>query len=102
MLIDSLYHPPKIKYSVVNNNILKLEHEFEGKQLYSDYIENVLIGIEYLWGHPVTLETFEFSVEDKRAYYYWLFGLSEELEYKRKKVKYHCKDRKVTRQVIPE
>ncbi|CAN2048585.1 stage V sporulation protein R [Candidatus Magnetomoraceae bacterium gMMP-1] len=60
MLFDSLYHPPHI---VVNpnktNNNLYLVHKFEEKPLVKDYIPNTMMGIEYLWGGPVQLETSE-------------------------------------------
>jgi stage V sporulation protein R len=32
-------------------------HAFEGKQLVREYIANTLLGIEFLWGGPVHLET---------------------------------------------
>ncbi|MCW8800470.1 MAG: SpoVR family protein, partial [Desulfobacter sp.] len=37
--------------------ILYLVHEFENKPLKADFIENTMIGIEFLWGGPVYLET---------------------------------------------
>ncbi len=59
MVIDTLYHPPEIKVdqNKSTNGILYLNHLFEGKPLKSDFIENTMIGIEYLWGGPVHLET---------------------------------------------
>ena len=59
MLIETLWHPPNI---VVNENDsdeskLSLIHIDEGKPLVSDYINNTLIGIEYLWGGEIKLET---------------------------------------------
>jgi len=61
MLISSLYHPPVIKVvqNLTTDKKLYLEHIFEGKQLYKDYIPETLIGLEYLWGSPVQLETTE-------------------------------------------
>lgn len=61
MVIDTLYHPPEIKVEPVNckNGILYLNHLFENKPLKIDFIENTMIGIEYLWGGPVHLETSE-------------------------------------------
>ena len=61
MIINTLPHPPKI---VVNKEKteqgpLYLEHVFEGKPLKSDFIENTMVGIEYLWGRSVRLETSE-------------------------------------------
>jgi stage V sporulation protein R len=62
MLLDSLYHPPKIVLDHEKGrqgNSLYLVHRFEGKPLIRDYIANTLMGIEYLWGGPVELETHE-------------------------------------------
>lgn len=61
MLIDSLYHPPHITICVENmkDGILYLDHNFEGKPLVQEYIANTMLGIEYLWGKPVRLETTE-------------------------------------------
>ena len=61
MLQDSLYHPPFITVDPERNagNILYLEHHFEGKPLVTEFISNVLLGLEFLWGGPVQLETSE-------------------------------------------
>ena len=59
MLFDSLYHPPHITIdaSKARDGELYLVHHFEGKPLVKDYIANTMLGIEYLWGHAVRLET---------------------------------------------
>ncbi len=61
MIIDTLYHPPEIfvDKARTKDGILYLNHIFENKPLKVDYIENTMIGIEYLWGGPVHLETSE-------------------------------------------
>jgi stage V sporulation protein R len=61
MLFDSLYHPPYIEIDESKNdeNTLYLNHHFEEKPLIKDFIANTMIGIEYLWGNPVQLETSE-------------------------------------------
>ncbi|MCK7506300.1 MAG: SpoVR family protein [Desulfobacterales bacterium] len=41
------------------NGALYLVHRFEGKPLVREFIANTLLGIEYLWGKPVQLETSE-------------------------------------------
>ena len=69
MIIDSLYHPPYIKFQRKPDNTLHLEHEFEGKELYRDYIPNTLIGIEYLWGDTVELETTELDYDEMKKKY---------------------------------
>ncbi len=61
MLLDSLYHPPSISVDETKNgnNTLYLNHHFEGKPLVKDFISNTMMGIEYLWGGSVKLETSE-------------------------------------------
>ena len=61
MLLDSLYHPPVITVDQSKgiDGCLYLVHTFEGKQLVREYIANTLVGIEFLWGGPVNLETTE-------------------------------------------
>ena len=61
MVVDTLYHPPLIQVDQekTRDGILYLDHLFEGKPLKKDYIENTMVGIEYLWGGPVHLETSE-------------------------------------------
>jgi len=61
MVINTLYHPPEIHVDTdkTKDGILYLNHLFEGKPLKTDFIENTMIGIEFLWGGPVYLETSE-------------------------------------------
>ncbi len=61
MVVDSLYHPPHVMVDPDRNENgrLYLVHHFEGKPLVRDYIANTLLGVEYLWGRPVCLETSE-------------------------------------------
>jgi len=63
MIIDSLYHPPYIEFSKKDDGTLYLNHKFEEKELYRDYIANTMIGLEYLWGGEVHLETMELDWE---------------------------------------
>jgi len=61
MVLEQLYHPPHI---VVNqekseDGCLYLVHEFEGKPLVQEFIQNTMLGIEFLWGNTVKLETRE-------------------------------------------
>ena len=58
MVADSLYHPPSVKVDV-DDNALVINHHFEGKPLFRDYISGTLMGLEYLWGDRVTLFTHE-------------------------------------------
>ena len=61
MLLENLYHPPHIEIDQKKgkDNSLYLVHLFEGKPLVEEFIANTMIGIEYLWGAPVHLETSE-------------------------------------------
>jgi stage V sporulation protein R len=59
MVLGSLYHPPSMEIGVTKENTLILKHRFEKKPLVRDYIGNTMLGIEYLWGGPVWLETSE-------------------------------------------
>jgi stage V sporulation protein R len=65
MLKDSLYHPPHIEVDEqkTKDRHLYLVHRFEGRPLVREYIPNTMLGIEYLWGGPVSLETTEGVVE---------------------------------------
>jgi stage V sporulation protein R len=92
MLLDSLYHPPYIKVDKEKSNEknLYLVHEFEGKQLFKGYIPDVLIGLEYLWGGSVQLETTEIFLEKKKSE-------TQEAVFRYDKVVYSIKDKKVTK-----
>ncbi len=61
MIVDTLYHPPHVEIdeSKQDDGALYIVHHFEGKPLVRDYIPNTLLGIEFLWGGPVKLETSE-------------------------------------------
>jgi len=61
MILDTLYHPPCITVDTKKNkgNTLYLNHHFEEKPLVKEFISNTMMGIEYLWGGPVQLETSE-------------------------------------------
>ncbi|MBL0715913.1 MAG: SpoVR family protein [Desulfosarcina sp.] len=61
MVVDTLYHPPHVTVDPDRNEDgrLYLIHHFEGKPLVREYIANTLLGVEYLWGRPVCLETRE-------------------------------------------
>ncbi|MDP4192708.1 MAG: SpoVR family protein [Bacteroidota bacterium] len=63
MLFDSLYHPPFLVFKKTDDGTLYLNHHFEGQELYREYIPNTLLGIEYLWGNSVKLETTELDYD---------------------------------------
>jgi stage V sporulation protein R len=92
MLIDSLYHPPSIHVDLEKSNEtnLYLVHKFENKQLVKDFIPDTMIGIEYLWGNQVQLETTEIFQKS--------VGGKNEFDYK--KVLYTVKDKKVEKKQL--
>lgn len=58
MILEGLIHPPKIEVDAgTTEEVLKLRHVYEGKQLVPEYIESVMIGLEFLWGGAVELNT---------------------------------------------
>ncbi len=61
MLNDALYHPPHITIDAdkTKNGTLYLVHHFEGKPLLQEFIPNTMLGVEFLWGGTVQLETSE-------------------------------------------
>jgi stage V sporulation protein R len=92
MLIDSLYHPPRIIVDEKRSNEGKLFllHKFEGKQLVVPFIADTLMGIEYMWGGQVQLLTTEIhrsKEEEGTAYVY-------------KKVLFTMKDRKLEKKYL--
>lgn len=90
MLINSLYHPPKVVVDKLktNENTLYLIHNFEGKQLIKNFIPDTLIGIEYLWGDEVKLETTE--IIPKKS--------GDNVTYEYRKILYSIKDKKITKE----
>ena len=66
MLLEKLYHPPHIGVdeSKAKEGELYLNHHFEGKPLYKKFIPMTMIGLEYLWGNTIKLETSEIDKED--------------------------------------
>jgi len=111
MLLDSLYHPPHITVDLEKakgNETLYLVHHFEGKPLVKEFIANTLIGVEYLWGGKVMLETSEVVTSPKKAQdaYAALFPrvrdeVAEE-EIKWQRVVYTMENRKLSRKVLEE
>jgi stage V sporulation protein R len=109
MIEDALYHPPHIDidHDKSIDNSLYLVHHFEGKPLVKEFISNTMMGIEYLWGGPVQLETSEVvsvsPVQSQNA-----SGASstlkqealEKQEIKWQRVVYTMKDRELSKKTI--
>lgn len=95
MLIDSLYHPARIIVNTnkTTNELLYLEHKFEGKELYKSYIGETMLGIEFLWGNKVQLQTTEIHVKKQATQ-------KEPAVYENKKVLYTMKDRKIKKEFL--
>ncbi len=107
MISEQLYHPPDI---VVNRSEtektgeLHLTHRFEGKELVREYINNTMLGIEFLWGGKVVLETHEVdesdiqkaNSEDPDA----LAVTEAPKEFRYQRVLYTMSERKLTRQAF--
>ena len=110
MLIDSLYHPPHISVDEEKskNGDLYLTHHFEGKPLVQEFIQNTMLGIEYLWGKTVHLETSVVSATSpQRDLMATIPGFPmpqqeepQEQEIKWQRVKYTMKDRKLSKVTI--
>ncbi len=98
MVQESLYHPPRIEVTVAENNALVLNHVFEGKPLVRDFIQGVLLGVEFLWGDEVHLYTSDpVPVKDDSS----SEGQAKEEKPKRiinwKRFRYSMKERSLTR-----
>lgn len=101
MVLDSLYHPPSIEISVTDDNSLLLSHVFEGKPLVKDYIKGTLLGLEYLWGKQVYLDTSEAQVRSAppvRSGQPRTESPPKEIRWKR--VRYRMKDRVLSRKEL--
>jgi stage V sporulation protein R len=109
MLLDTLYHPPciDIDQEKSKNSDLYLVHRFEGKPLVKDFIANTMLGIEYLWGAPVKLETSEVVPAAPSQPRLPIPGLTmaqetnpQAREIKWQRVRYTMKDRKLSKENI--
>ncbi|MFO7714342.1 SpoVR family protein [Desulfosarcina sp.] len=109
MLMESLYHPPRIVVDEEKTkaDVLYLNHRFEGKPLVAEYIPNTMLGIEYLWGGPVQLETTEVAATQQIPRMPAPPGLPtpqtdapQPQAIKWQRVLYTMKDRKLSRDVL--
>jgi stage V sporulation protein R len=109
MLYDSLYHPPFITVDTekMKDGKLYLVHHFEGKPLLKEFIANTMMGIEYLWGNAVQLETYEVVSTAKPQTTPWVKGLlgpghdeKQEPEISWRRVLYTMENRKLIKKEI--
>lgn len=101
MVLDSLYHPPNIEISVTEDNSLQLNHVFEEKPLYKEFIKGTMLGIEYLWGGQVFLDTSEAQLRSAKVPAGTLKKEEkppQEIVWKR--IRYRMKDRVLSRKDI--
>ena len=102
MIQGALYHPPHItvKGDSSETKELYLVHHFEGKPLVQEFIANTMMGIEYLWGKPVMLETSEVVSQEKQppdTPASSRTGTGEEPRIAWRRVVYTMKDRKLSK-----
>jgi len=109
MLLGTLYHPPHIEIDAEKSKdgLLYLVHRFEGKPLVKEFISNTMLGIEYLWGAPVQLETSEVVPAAPSQARLPIAGLPQPAEeeqapqeIKWQRVRYTMKNRKLSREMI--
>jgi len=109
MLLGNLYHPPHIEIDAekTKNGSLYLNHHFESKPLVKEYIPNTMLGIEYLWGAPVQLETHEVVQVQSSTPQMTIPGLPmpgmeerQRPEVKWQRVLYTMKNRKLSKEVL--
>jgi len=105
MIQESLYHPPHITVKENNSESreLYLVHHFEGKPLVQEFIANTMMGIEYLWGKPVMLETSEVVSREKQPPDTPASsrpGAADESQIVWRRVLYTMKDRKLSKREV--
>lgn len=96
-----LYHPPHVLISEekAKEGELYLDHVFEGRALVKKYITEVLVGLAYLAGTKVKLETTEFDITSGSPLNL-LENLEIEPEYKKVRVLYACEGGKIDKSVL--
>ncbi|MDJ0985285.1 MAG: SpoVR family protein [Desulfobacterales bacterium] len=106
MLFDTLYHPPHIIIDLEKskNGDLYLYHHFEGKPLVKEFIANTMMGIEYMWGATVKLETSEVEKVEPQQIRIPIPGMAlpteeagKQMDIKWGRVLYTMKDRKLSK-----
>jgi len=98
MLLELLYHPPAIGVDQQQSadGALTLIHHFEEKPLVREFLANTMLGVEFLWGGKVHLETSEVAPEPPREGYGGMEGMTEEAVYWQRVV-YTMENRKLTK-----
>lgn len=101
LLNRALYHPPHVDFSgqKAKDGELYLDHSYEGRSLFKRYIKPVLIGLEFLWGKRVKLETTEYEVIQPKNWWEWQRQRYEP-KYRKIRILYTCEKQNVTRAVL--
>ncbi|MBI2446256.1 MAG: SpoVR family protein [Parcubacteria group bacterium] len=99
----ALYHPPYIDFSGVKakDGELYLDHIYEDRSLFSKYIAPVLIGLEFLWGQRIKLETTEYEKVEPKNWWEWRQSRYEP-KYKKVRILYACEKRRIVKTVLNE
>jgi len=109
MVLDGLYHPPLVTVDTAATGAdgLCLQHAFEGKPLVRDFVQNTMLGLEFLWGDKVQLETTEVKTirkpDQKQPTLPGLAPTVEapgEAEIEWQRIRYTMKDRKLSRSLV--
>jgi len=102
MLLEGLYHPPRITVNTDHDDdgALRLIHNFEEKPLVREFIGNTLLGISYLWGGPVMLETHQAEAAAPVRQTNGKAPEAGEQPIRWRKVRYTLKDRKLSKTTL--
>ncbi len=100
MVADSLYHPPSMRVGINETGTLILNHLFEGRPLVRDYIDNTMMGLEYLWGDSVCLDTSEPVPVKSEAQPTPTKQENPPRQYVWKRFRYTMKERKLFRELV--
>jgi len=109
MVKESLYHPPHIMIDLkqTSEDHLWLDHTFEDKPLVREFINNTMLGLEFLWGGKVTLETTEVKSIQKPDQQPTLPGMGPPVDPEKaraqiewQRVRYTMKDRKISKGLV--
>ncbi|MBM3199824.1 SpoVR family protein [Candidatus Woesearchaeota archaeon] len=116
MMVNKMYHPPHIKVnsSKAKEGELYLDHIFEDKPLYKQFIPMTMMGLEYLWGNTIKLETSEIDQKEMQRlqreaqeilYSTGMLDIDEFLskqKMKYRRVLYTMKDKDLSKEYIDE
>ena len=102
MLQNALYHPPHIEVDPekTTEGVLYLNHSFEGKPLVNEFIAGALMGMEYLWGGAVKLETTDLEAPPPQPHRDQPGPPPKEEEFRFRRVLYTMRDRKLSRSTL--